>query len=150
MSCVSTRQMSWSPRISVAGIAIESRGCVEGESVSTRRHGFRFRDFLDNRNHAHDFVFPGWGQVKRPQNSRIVDCCSGGMGGDPYPETEYVHSCRIEDCEPMGMASLHCLDCVQTSLRRNKFGWRKTKPSQKHGLRPNVCVMVRLTQAFRS
>ena len=31
-----------STRISDAGIAIESRGCVEGESVSARRHASRF------------------------------------------------------------------------------------------------------------
>ena len=31
-----------SPRISDAGIAIESRGRVEGESVSARRRGSRF------------------------------------------------------------------------------------------------------------
>ena len=30
------------PRISDAGIAIESRKCVEGESVSARRHGSIF------------------------------------------------------------------------------------------------------------
>ena len=30
------------------------------------------------------------------------------------------------------------VDGVQTSLRRNKLGWRKPKPSQKHGIRLNV------------
>ena len=29
------------------------------------------------------------------------------MGDDPNPETEDVHSSRIEECEPMGMASLY-------------------------------------------
>ena len=32
----------------------------------------------------------------------------------------------------------------------DKLGWRKTKPRQKHGIRLNVYVMLRLTQAFRS
>ena len=41
-------------------------------------------------------------------------------------------------------------DYVQTGLRRTKLGWRKTKPSQKQGVRLNVYVMLRLTQAFRS
>ena len=40
-------------------------------------------------------------------NSRIEDCCAGGMGDDPYPEIVDVHSSRIEDCEPIRMASLH-------------------------------------------
>ena len=50
--------------------------------------------------------FTGWSKVKHPLNSRIEDCCAGGVGGDPYPEIEDVHSSRIEDCEPMRMASL--------------------------------------------
>ena len=51
--------------------------------------------------------FPAWSHVKRPLNSRIEDRCAGGMGDDPYPEIEDVHSSRTEDCEPMHMASLH-------------------------------------------
>ena len=35
-------KLKLSPRIRDAGIAIESRGCVEGESVSARRHRSRF------------------------------------------------------------------------------------------------------------
>ena len=49
--------------------------------------------------------FPGWSQDKRPLNFRIEDCCAGGMGDDPYPEVEDVHSSRIEECKPMRMAS---------------------------------------------
>ena len=57
---------------------------------------------------------------------------------------------ELSIANPWRMASLHFLDCVQTSLRRNKLGWRNTKPSQKHGTRLNVYVMLRLTQAFQS
>ena len=61
-------------------------------------------------------------------------------GDDPSPETEYVHSSRIEDCEPMRMASLHVLDCFRLRPNQfgNKLGWRETKPSQKQGIRLNV------------
>ena len=38
------------------------------------------------------------------------------MGDDPYPETEDVHSSRIEDYGPMRMASLYCC-----GLRPNQF-----------------------------
>ena len=72
------------------------------------------------------------------------------MGDDPKPEIDDVHSSRIEDCEPMRMASLQFVDGVQTSLRKNKLGWRKTKPSPKQGVRLNENVMLRLTQAFLS
>ena len=72
------------------------------------------------------------------------------MGDDTNPDTEDVHSSRIEDCDTMRMASLHFFaDYVQTSLRRTKLGWRKAKPSQKQGIRLNVYVMLRLTKAFR-
>ena len=72
------------------------------------------------------------------------------MGDNPKPEIEDLHSSRIEDCDAMRMASLHFVDGVQANLRKNKLGWRKTKPSQKQGVRLNVYVMLRLTQAFRS
>ena len=39
-------------------------------------------------------------QVERHWNSRIEDCCAGGMGDDPYPEIEDMHCSRIEDCDP--------------------------------------------------
>ena len=32
----------------------------------------------------------------------------------------------------------------------DRLGWRKTKLGQKQGIRLNICVMLRLTQAFRS
>ena len=38
------------------------------------------------------------------------------MGDDPNPETEDVHSSRIEDCELVRMASLHVF-----RLRPNRF-----------------------------
>ena len=44
-----------------------------------------------------------WSQVKRPMNSRIEDCCAGGMGDDPHPEIEDVHGSRIEYCAHMRM-----------------------------------------------
>ena len=47
---------------------------------------------------------PGGSQVKRPLNPRIEDCCAGGMGDDPYPEIEEVHSSRIEDFD----SQTHC------------------------------------------
>ena len=107
-------------------------------------------DFPKHRNHVHDVVFPGSSRVKRPLNSRIEDCRAGGMGDDPYPETEDVHSSGIEDYEPMRMVSLHLCSSVQTNLRKTKLGWRKTKRSQKWGIRLTIFVMLRLTQAFRS
>ena len=87
-----------------------------------------------------EFRFPGWCQVNRLLNFRIEDCCAGGMGDNPYPEIEDVHSSRIEDCEPVRI----------DDLRRIKLGWRKTKPSQKQGIRLKIYVMLRLTWAFRS
>ena len=89
--------------------------------------------------------FPGWSQVKRTLNSRVEDCGAGGMGNDPYPEIEDVHSSRIEDCEPMPMASLHFYDYIQTTLRRIKLGWRKAKPRQKQGMRLNTYGVLRST-----
>ena len=49
----------------------------------------------------------GWSQVKRPLNSRIGDCCAGGMRDDPYTEVEDVNSSKMEGCEPMRMVALH-------------------------------------------
>ena len=51
--------------------------------------------------------FPAGSQVERRWNSRFWDGCAGGLGDDPYPEIEDAHSSRIEDCEPMRMASWH-------------------------------------------
>ena len=49
-------------------------------------------------------------------------------------------------------ACLRCTfeDYFQTNLRKIKLGWRKSKPSQKQGIRRNIYVMLRLTWAFRS
>ena len=52
-------------------------------------------------------MFPSGSQVERCWNSRIDDCCAGGLADDPCPEIEDTQSSRIEDCEPMRMASLH-------------------------------------------
>ena len=46
--------------------------------------------------------------------SCFEDCGAGRMRDDPYPEVEDVRSSRIEDCEPMRMASLHFLDASKT------------------------------------
>ena len=40
-------------------------------------------------------------------------------------------------------------DYIQSNSRRIKFGWRKTKLSQKQSIRLNIPVMVRLIQTFR-
>ena len=49
-------------------------------------------------------------------------------------------------------AWLRCIsaDYVQTNLRGTKLGWRKTKPSQKQGIRLKICVILRLTKAIRT
>ena len=39
-------------------------------------------------------------------NSRSDDCCAGWLGDDTYTEIDDVHSSRVEDCEPMRMASM--------------------------------------------
>ena len=95
-------------------------------------------------------LLPGWCEVERPLNSRIENYGARGMGDDPYPEIEDVRSSRREDCEAMRMASCILEDYIQTNLRRIKLGWRKTKPNQKQGIRRNIYVVLRLTQAFRS
>ena len=69
------------------------------------------------------------------------------MGDDPGPETEDVHSSRKNANPCAGLRSI-VADYVQTSLRRTKLGWRKTKPSQKHGVRLNACAMLKLTKVF--
>ena len=92
--------------------------------------------------------FPGGSQVERDWNSRIEDCCAGWLGDEPCPEIEDVKISGIQDCEPMRMASLLFEDYIQTDLRRMKFGWRKTKPSQKEGVQLNLCVVLRLTRVF--
>ena len=71
------------------------------------------------------------------------------MGDDPYTEIEDVHSSRIEDFEPLLMVPLHFEDSIQTSLTRVKLGWRKTRRSQKQGVRLNIYGVLRFTQAFR-
>ena len=55
------------------------------------------------------------------------------MRDDYDLETEDVHSPRIEDCEPMRMASLHFVDCAKNNL---------TKPSVVGGRRSPAKNMV--------
>ena len=67
--------------------------------MSAGLRGSKFLDVQEKIRHAHGSVFPRWSQVKRTLNPRIEGCCAGGIGDDPYPEIEDVHSSRIEDCD---------------------------------------------------
>ena len=81
--------------------------------MSSGRRGSRSWDFPENRNHAHDFIFPGWSQTKRPLNSRIEDCCAGGMGDAPHPEIEDVHSSSMRIASPRAWLRRLFEDCIK-------------------------------------
>ena len=65
--------------------------------------------------------------------SAIEGCCAGGMGDDPYPEIEDVHSPRTEDCEPMRMASLHCGQLHPNPFEKNQAWLEETQPQPETG-----------------
>ena len=72
------------------------------------------------------------------------------MGGDANPETEDVYSSRIEDCEPMRMASLHFC-----RLRPNQFekeqAWLEEDEAKPEAWYPTQCIRdAEVTQAPRS
>ena len=79
---------------------------------------------------------------------RIAELVGWGMTLIQEPRMCVAPELRIAN----PCAWLRCIfaDYVQTGLRRTKFGWGKTKDSQKQGIRLNVYVMLRLGQAFRS
>ena len=51
------------------------------------------------------------------------------MGDDPDTETEDVHSSRIEDCEPMRMASLHFFRSLPNQFEKDQ-AWLKEDQAQ--------------------
>ena len=71
-------------------------------------------------------------------------------GGDPYPEIEDAHSSRIEDCEPMRMASLHFLKISSNSIREGSSlaGGRPSPARNKVSDLINIYVALRFSEAF--
>ena len=79
---------------------------------------------------------------------RIADLVGWRMTLTPKPRMCIAPELRIAN----PCARLRCIfaDYVQTSLKVTKLGWTKTKPSPKQGIRLNVYILLRLTQAFKS
>ena len=73
------------------------------------------------------------------------------MGDDPYPEIEDVHSSRIEDCEPMRMASLifHQFDKDQAWMVEDQAQPEKGYPTSKPILQKCYSLLYSLPAYLR-
>ena len=65
------------------------------------------------------------------------------MGDDPNPETEDVHSSRIEDCEPMRMASLHFCRLRPNQFERHKASLKEDLDQPETGYPTDLMYTLR-------